>query len=41
MAFKIATVMAVGLSTGKTTEKNVRTGPQPSMQAASSISRGT
>ena len=33
--------MSVGLSIGSTTEKNVRTGPQPSMAAASSISSGS
>ena len=32
--------MSVGFSIGRTTEKNVRIGPQPSIAAASSISRG-
>ena len=32
--------MSVGFSMGRTTRKNVRTGPQPSMEAASSISMG-
>ena len=32
--------MSVGLSMGSTTEKNVRSGPQPSIAAASSISSG-
>ena len=35
------TEMSVGLSIGSTTEKNVRTGPQPSIDAASSISSGS
>ena len=33
--------MSVGFSIGSTTEKNVRTGPQPSIAAASSISSGS
>ncbi|CCX41944.1 unknown [Clostridium sp. CAG:1024] len=35
------TEISVGRSIGNTTEKNVRTGPQPSMAAASSISSGS
>ena len=34
------TLIMVGRSMGNTTEKKVRTGPQPSIAAASSISRG-
>ena len=34
------TEMNVGFIMGSTTRKKVRTGPQPSMTAASSISRG-
>lgn len=34
------TEMSVGLSMGRTTRKKVRMGPQPSMEAASSISSG-
>ena len=34
------TEIIVGFIMGRTTWKNVRTGPQPSMAAASSISRG-
>jgi hypothetical protein len=35
------TVTATGRSSGKTTRKNSRSGPAPSMIAASSSSRGT
>ena len=40
MISRMPTEMSVGLSMGRTTEKKVRTGPQPSIAAASSISRG-
>ena len=40
MTSRMPTETMVGLSMGTTTRKKVRTGPQPSMAAASSISRG-
>jgi hypothetical protein len=40
MISRMPTEIMVGFSMGSTTEKNVRTGPQPSIAAASSISRG-
>ena len=40
MTSRMPTEMSVGFSMGRTTRKNVRTGPQPSMEAASSISMG-
>mgnify|MGYP006922406234 CR=1 FL=1 len=39
MISRMPTEIMVGLSMGTTTMKKVRTGPQPSMAAASSISR--
>ena len=40
MTSRMPTEIMVGLSMGSTTQKKVRMGPQPSMAAASSISRG-
>ena len=40
MISRMPTEIMVGLSIGRTTEKNVRIGPQPSIAAASSISIG-
>ena len=40
MISRIPTEIIVGRSIGSTTEKYVRSGPQPSMAAASSISSG-
>ena len=40
MISRMPTEIIVGFSMGTTTVKKVRTGPQPSMAAASSISSG-
>ena len=41
MVSSTPTEISVGLSIGMTTRKNVRSGPHPSMAAASSISSGS